>query len=265
MCSVLFISQALFLKHFRSICLLSHTTFFSSPPLNPLSIGILYSVLVLLPGNNTRCPSCAVCLTRALPLPMGSSQWVEVPVTGAQSKWDRMSTWLLNVNVTTPPLNKSTMGLTGYEMWLISDCDRHLDLSYCDGLATLFGCYGNMFVFMATIIAIFSLNVSQTCNTQLWCVNRQLYGHLEHTLRVAMVTCWFPWQLISQCSLPILPRQPILKCNVIIGHYRVLRKFFGHHGNCCQGNLTVVFFLSLGPKGPPSCQISLQSSCKQQR
>ncbi len=153
---------------------------------------------------------------------------------------------LFNVNVTVPPLNKCTMGLTGFmkcDLFLIVTDNWILVIVMA---SHIFGGYGNMLGFAATDkpVAIFSFNVSQTCHTQLRSVNRQLYGHLKHTLLVAMATCWFPWQLISHCSLSILPRPPLLKCNAVIGHYRALRKFYDHHGNRCQGNLTVVFFLS---------------------
>ena len=181
--------------------------------------------------------------TRALPLSRVSSQWVEVSVTGAQSKWTEchcnyysMSMWLFLLSIN-PQLD-----------WQAMKCDLFLIVTdnWILGIVMashIFGGYGNMLGFVSTDIAIFSFNVSQTCHTQLRRVNRQLYGHLKHTLLVAMATCWFPWQPISQCSLLILPRLPLLKCNAIIGHYRPLRKFFDHHGNRCQGNLIVVFFL----------------------
>ena len=86
---------------------------------------------------------------------------------------------------------------------------------------------------------------------------------------VAMVTNWSPWQHIgfhnNTYPLFILPWPPIPTSISKIGQYRALKRFFHHHSNCCQGNLTRVVFLSLGSKGTPSCKILMRSAGKHQQ
>ena len=67
-----------------------------------------------------------------------------------------------------------------------------------------------------------------------------------------------PWQQFLSHLMPLL-----IKFHSLLSVLWALGRFFGCHGNGCQGNHSLDIFQPLWSKGPPTRQISWRSGCKQ--
>ncbi len=152
-----------------------------------------------------------------------------------------------------------------YTQWkCISEINFSWQVSYHEHVTA--GLHINILVLLAPWPSprVLSIEYNHWHREKHWVCHYDIISHLSDVswhcdnITVAMVT-------YNHGNIFSKPMPFLLEFHTLLGVLWALRRFFGCHGNGCQGNKNLNIFQPIWSKGPPSCKILWRSNCKHQR